>query len=114
MQINIPIFDFVNRVKQQQTLLNFIKSSENYLWIDGESGVGKSFFIKKKLLTDVRFQPLYINLSTEPEKNNCLNEIIQKLQEVSDAKLFNFIMENYTFVWNVAKKSIFELIELKT
>lgn len=107
-------FDFVDRIKQQQTLLNFINSSENYLWIDGESGVGKSFFIKKKLLTDARFQPLYINLSTEPEKNNCLNEIIQKLQEFSDAKLLNFIMENYTSVWDVAKKSIFELIKLKT
>lgn len=107
-------FDFVDRIKQEQILLNFINSSENYLWIDGESGVGKSFFIKKKLLTDVKFQPLYINLSTETEKNNCLNEIIQKLQEFLDTKLLNFIMENYTSVWDLAKKSIFELIKLKT
>lgn len=106
-------FDFVDRIKQHQILLNFINSSENYLWIDGESGVGKSFFVKKKLLTNARFQPLYINLSTETEKNNCLNEIIQKLQEYSDAKLLNFIMENYTSIWDVAKKSIFELIKLK-
>lgn len=107
-------FDFVDRIKQQQILMNFINSSENYLWIDGESGVGKSFFVKRKLLTHTRFQPLYINLSTETEKNNCLNEIIQKLQEFSDSKLLNFIMENYTSIWDVAKKTVFELIKLKT
>ena len=56
---------------------------------------------------------LYINLSTKPDNNNCLNELILKLQDFSNAKLFNFILENYDSVWDVAKKSIFELIKIK-
>lgn len=106
-------FDFVDRIRQQQILSDFINSSENYLWIDGESGVGKSFLIKKKLLNNVQLRPLYINLSTKPDNNNCLNELILKLQDFSNAKLFNFILENYDSVWDVAKKSIFELIKIK-
>lgn len=107
-------FDFVDRIKQHQELIAFMNSSDNYLWIDGESGVGKSFLIEKKLVNDVCIQPLYINLGTEPDKNNCMNELILKLQELSDVKFINFILDNYSSIWDVAKKTFFEIMKLKT
>lgn len=108
-------FDFVDRVRQQQILTNFMDSSENYLWIDGESGVGKSFLIEKKMLNNpYRNNNLYINLSTDYEKNNCLNELITSLQDFANISFTDFIIENYSSIFDVAKKTIFEIVKFKT
>ena len=44
-------FDFVDRERQMQIMEKYLSvdNTQNYLWINGNSGIGKSFFIKKKI-----------------------------------------------------------------
>ena len=107
-------FDFVDRLNQQKALTNFISSSDNFLWIDGESGIGKSFLIQKKLLETSKSKKfLYINLAAESE-NNCINELIEQLQDFSNINFMDFIIENYSAVFNIAKKTLLELANQKS
>ena len=47
-------FNFVDRSQERKIISNFINrnTESNILWINGESGVGKSFLIKNTLLLD--------------------------------------------------------------
>lgn len=45
-------FGFVDRAKERATLQKFLNMElpSNILWINGPSGVGKTFFIEKSIL----------------------------------------------------------------
>lgn len=107
-------FDFVDRTEQYLKLIQFIEDNKNYLCINGESGVGKTFLIKKKLLKEIDSKDIiYINLSPEVEKNNCINELLINLQKFSEINFPQFLKDNFSSILEIGKKTLFELIKLK-
>lgn len=108
-------FDFVDRKKQQEIIDIFLSdsSNENYLWMNGESGIGKSFFIEKRVDTHIdNFTHINVCLSSETDNINCINEIIQKLQYHFKMDFITFLQENYYSILDIGKKSVLELIKI--
>ena len=107
-------FDFVDRTIQRDIIFNYFQKTDNYLWIDGESGVGKTFFVENVILNDKSFHNIvYIKLSPKEESNNCFSEFIKKLQEISGVNFISFWKDNIDTVLDITKKSVLEIVKMK-
>lgn len=110
-------FDFVNRERQKQIIEKFLSNDykQNYLWINGNSGIGKSYFIKKKLLENKNFNFLkfYVNLSSETQNVNCIDEIIKYIESKTKIGFIDFIKQNYKTLFDISKKTLIEIIKIK-
>lgn len=109
-------FDFVDRNKQRDIINLFLSDSscDNYLWMNGDSGIGKSFFIENRIDTHKDdFTHINICLPSETENINCVNEIIKELQYNFNADFITFLQQNYHSILNMGKKTVRELIKIK-
>ena len=108
-------FDFVDRKKQEIIVNNFLadSSEENFLWIDGESGIGKSYFVENRINNHVdNFEHINICLSSQTDNINCINEIISELQCHLNTDFANFIRSNYQALLDFGRKNISKYIKL--
>lgn len=110
-------FDFVDRERQMQIMEKYLSvdNTQNYLWINGNSGIGKSFFIKKKILENNHYSLMkfYINLPSETQNINCVNEIIKYIESKTKCDFVDFIKQNYKTMFDVGKKTLIEVIKIK-
>ena len=105
-------FDFIDRKKQEAIAQNFLAndSIDNFLWIDGESGIGKSFFIEKRIVPlSTNYISALISLPSETKDVNCIQEILKVLQSQNSKKIIVFLKTNYPFIFDTVKKSVLEL-----
>lgn len=89
---------FVDREDETKKLNDFLmnKFDTNILWIDGESGYGKSYFIKNKILNNEFF--LYSIFYQELLKKSSISSIdlfIDKIISKSYLSFKEFIKKNY-------------------
>lgn len=110
-------FNFVDRERQKQIIEKYLTadSNQNYLWINGNSGIGKSFFIKKKILDSNKYDFLefYINLPSETQNVNCIDEIIKCIESRTNIDFINFIKRNYRALFDIGKKTLVEILKIK-
>lgn len=110
-------FDFVDRERQKQIIEKYlaIDNNQNYLWINGNSGIGKSFFIKKKILEnkDFNFLKFYVNLPSETQNVNCIDEVIKCIESKTEMDFIDFIKQNYKTLFNIGKKTLIEILKIK-
>lgn len=105
-------FEFVDRNEEQDILKNFLnKTSEKILWIYGESGVGKTFFIQKCLENNDTFQTIYVENKKGTTDGKCIIELLDELQSISSQKFYDFFKKHYQGVKAIAS-DLMEIIPL--
>lgn len=109
-------FDFVDRKKQEDIINIFLSdsSNKNFLWIDGDSGIGKSYFIENRIDTHIdNFIHIKICLSSETDNINCINEILNKIQSLFKLDFIKFLQCNYQSLLELGKKTGLEIMKIK-
>lgn len=101
-------FGFVDRTKERATLAQFLNHelSSNILWINGASGVGKTYFIEKNILEPKQNGDVvvYLNKMGEAATSPYLTWFIKELSETSKISFAEFIRANYSSIFDIAKK----------
>ena len=96
-------FKFVDRTFERTKVEEFLQSSNNFLWIDGVHGVGKSFFIENYVvpLMKKKFSyVIYINKSSNEKNTNYLTLVIEKMSKELPIPFEMFIWEHYSKLSN--------------
>lgn len=109
-------FNFVDRVKEREKVEEFIKSNNNFLWIDGVHGVGKSFFIENYIvpLMKTKYEHvIYINKSSNEKNINYLTLFVNKLSEVFSTPLEIYMRSNYTSLFQKLVEALSDLGVIK-
>jgi tetratricopeptide (TPR) repeat protein len=92
-------FDFVDRSDERKQIDEFsLQPSLNTLWIDGVSGMGKTFLIKEYIRSKYEsdgYKIVYINKAVNEENKVYLDEFISELSAICDRPIIKFIKENY-------------------
>lgn len=101
-------FRFVDRTSERATLLKFLNLElpSNILWINGPSGVGKTFFIQKNVLDSKEKGDVvvYLNKMQEVTTSSYLTQFIKELSDTSKISFVEFIRANYISIFDIAKK----------
>ena len=102
---NTELFDFkfVDRTFERNKVKEFLQSSNNFLWIDGVHGVGKSFFIENYVvsLMKEKFQyVIYINKSSNEKNINYLTLVIEKMSKELPVPFEMFVRDHYSKLSN--------------
>ena len=101
-------FGFVDRTKERAALAKFLNHelSSNILWINGASGVGKTYFIEKNILESKQDGDVvvYLNKMGEAATSPYLTWFIKELSETSKISFAEFIRANYSSIFDIAKK----------
>lgn len=102
-------FKFVDRSRERETLFQFLNNRTqcNILWINGASGVGKTYFIEKNILEPRKEGPtpvVYFNQEASSTAAPYLTQFIKVLSEVSKISFLGFIRDNYDAIFDVTKK----------
>lgn len=99
-------FPFVDRTDERKKLKSFFEQEKiNTLWVNGNSGTGKSTFVKKHINFSSYKETVYINFSPDLQNgSNCIQLLIEELEKISDDTFSNFIKNNYKTIFDVAKQ----------
>ena len=100
-------FKFVNRIDERATLSKFLnhKMENNTLWINGASGVGKTYFIEKNVLDCKKEKEVVVYVNKVGETSiPYLSQLINILSKSSCVSFFEFIKANYVSIFDVVKK----------
>ena len=98
---NVDLFDFefADRGREIQILSNFLsKEGDKVLWIYGRSGIGKSFFLETCLNNILKYPYIYVENKNNNKNGQCILELINKLQESSECKVFSFFRKHYKII----------------
>lgn len=99
---NLDLFDFqfVNRDDEQKLLAKYLKGTrfnkKDYtIWINGDHGVGKSFFTKH-VLNSIKLDAttIFVNRPFDSQKSY-LKHFIEELNKIQKVSLINFCRNNY-------------------
>lgn len=110
-------FEFVDRTKERQIIDNFIgnfsETTKQALWIHGERGTGKSFFLTEYVASQNGFSSVYVNVEVENNSSyTYLKTLIAKINEVANLKFTNFIRTNYKSIVDVGQQAISVLLNI--
>ena len=85
-------FPFVDRTDERKKLKSFFEQEKiNTLWVNGNSGTGKSTFVKKHINISSYKETVYINFSPDLQNgSNCIQLLIEELEKISDDTFSNF------------------------
>lgn len=100
-------FKFVNRINERETLSKFLNNEmeSNILWINGSSGVGKTYFIEKNVLNCKKEKEVIVYLTKIGETSvSYLSQFINILSQSSYISFFEFIKSNYISIFDMVKK----------
>lgn len=108
-------FNFVDRSQERKIISNFINrnTESNILWINGESGVGKSFLIKNTLLLDKVRKKIFISPQAQGQTESSLELFIKGIQDTTKINLLTFIKTNYSSISDIVKKVIKTILAYK-
>lgn len=94
-------FSFVNRNHQQKIFKRFISNfNKEILWINGNSGVGKSEFIKYMLSQNEQYTFVYYLVMENNKSEDVLKGFIQELQKEGAFNFGDFIQKEYKRFYN--------------
>lgn len=108
-------FEFVNRLSEKTYVHEFLggKKQSNILWIDGEYGVGKSFFLKKIQQEDIISKFFYLELKETNCEISCLQQLLLTIQGKASISIKKFISNNYEQLFDIGKSIALEYIKTK-
>ena len=91
-------FKFVDRINERKTLCTFLnhEMENNILWLNGASGVGKTYFIEKNILDNKKENDVVVYINKIGEATTSyIYQFINMLSESSQISFFKFIKTNY-------------------
>ncbi|MCM1235337.1 MAG: hypothetical protein NC489_34995 [Ruminococcus flavefaciens] len=100
-------FKFVNRINERKVLHTFLnhEMENNILWINGASGVGKTYFIEKNILDNKRDGDVVVYINKFGEASTSyIYQFINILSESSTISFYQFIKANYVSIFDAVKK----------
>lgn len=112
--INLFQFPFTDRSAEREKLLDFIKTEQdtNILWINGNHGIGKTFFLENVLSEDIPYHVIKVSIDPEIESPDYLKELVLCLQQASGIKFNKFIKSNFKSILNIAKSVAVQLLKV--
>lgn len=100
-------FKFVDRINERKTLCTFLnhEMENNILWLNGASGVGKTYFIEKNILDNKKENDVVVYINKIGEATTSyIYQFINMLSESSQISFFKFIKTNYVSIFDAVKK----------
>lgn len=104
-------FEFVDRKGERQAideyLSDFSQCTPYALWMRGERGNGKSFFLSEYVIAQNHFSSVYVN----PERGNMssgsyLKLFISQLNKAAKLKFSSYLRANYSSIAAIGQKAI--------
>lgn len=110
-------FEFVNRMRERKIVDNFIgnfKENVGYaLWINGKSGVGKSFFLTEYIVSQKGFRSIYVNMKAGCNApSSYLKELIYQISKTADLNFISYLRTDYKSVIKIGQKTVNKLLSL--
>lgn len=106
-------FRFSDRDNERLILRNFLSDNKDkILWIKGVSGAGKSFFVKNCRCLLSNYKVVEFENNKNMNSGDCLLNILDQLESLSNNKLLEFFKKNYSF-FKVIKTDIQKFTGLK-
>lgn len=111
---NLFQFPFTDRSSEREKLLDFVKheQSANILWINGDHGIGKTFFLDNVLSVNSDYQIIKVSVDPEIESPDYLKELVLSLQVASGIKFSKFIKANFKSILNITKNIVVQLLKI--
>lgn len=108
-------FPFTDRSSEREKLQKFLnpEHSTNILWINGEHGIGKTFFLDNALSVNSDYQIIKVTVDPEIESPDYLKELVLSLQEASGIKFNKFIKSNFKSILNITQNIGIQLLKIK-
>lgn len=112
---NLFQFPFTDRSEEREKLSDFIRSEQdtNILWINGNHGIGKTFFLDNVLSEYTDYHIIKVSVDPEIESPDYLKELVMSLQQDSGVKFNKFIKTNFKSILNIAKNIAVQLLKTK-
>ncbi len=112
---NLFQFPFTDRSVERKKLFDFIKSKHdtNILWLNGDHGIGKTFFLDNVLSEITDYKIINISVDPEIEAPDYLKELVLSLQQASGIKFNKFIETNFKSILNITKNIAVQLLKIK-
>lgn len=104
-------FEFVDRMLERQIVDEYLSNSLidcNYiLWIQGQRGTGKSFFLTEYVMTKSNMLYIYVNIDINSSSpGQYLKTFITQLNEQVSLKFLNYIRANYSTITTIGQKAL--------
>lgn len=106
-------FPFTDRVEERKRILDFLKAEQgtNILWINGDHGIGKTFFLDNVLSENTDYCIIKATVDPKVELPDYLKELVLSLQQASGIKFNKFIKSNFNSILNIAKNIVVHLLK---
>lgn len=110
---NLFQFPFTDRTEEREKLSHFVKSEQdtNILWINGNHGIGKTFFLDNVLSENTDHHIIKVSVDPEIESPDYLKELVLSLQQNSGVKFNKFIKTNFKSILSIAKNVVVQLLK---
>lgn len=98
--VDLFSFTFVDREKQTQRVKDILgkKNFKNVIWIYGNHGVGKSYFVKHATSEVSDNMMVHIELKADNKTTNCLGLLLDKIGNVTHNSFMSFFQKNYKVI----------------
>lgn len=108
-------FPFTDRSAEREKISDFIESDQdaNILWINGNHGIGKTFFLDNTLSENTDYNIIKVSVDPEVESPDYLKELVLGLQQASGVKFNKFIKANFKSILNITKNVVVQLLKVK-
>lgn len=107
-------FPFTDRFAEREKMNEFIESEHgsNILWINGDHGIGKTFFLDNVLSENNDYNIIKVSIDPEVELPDYLKALVLSLQQASGIKFNKFIKANFKSILNIAKNIVVHLLKI--
>lgn len=104
-------FEFVDRTEERREideyLLDFSSSLNYALWIHGERGTGKSFFLTEYIMAKKDFTSVYVNIEIKNiSPGDYLKIFINQLNSAANLKFTSYLRANYKSIATIGQKAV--------
>lgn len=98
--VDLFSFTFIDREKQTQRVKDILgkKNFKNVIWIYGNNGVGKSYFVKHATSEVTDNMMVHIELKANNKTTNCLGLLLDKIGNVTHSPFMSFFQKNYKVI----------------
>lgn len=115
---NVDLFDFtfVDRIEQKQKVTDTLnrKILKNIIWIYGQHGVGKSYFVNHVVKKVSKEFLVNIELKAEDQSINCMKHLLEEIDFVTKKSFVSFFQKNYKVISKLIQGVICSVVENTT
>ncbi len=112
---NVDLFNFtfVDRIEQKQKVTDTLngKILKNIIWIYGQHGVGKSYFVNHIIKEVPKEFLVHIDLKAEDQSINCAKLLLEEIDCVTKESFVSFFQKNYKVISKLIQGVVCSVVE---